>query len=319
MRYVKTGIFLAYLFMIIRSFIYGMSMYFTGSLLDSTNVFDVLALRFLLSAVVFSIFVLFRIVKVNYKGKKLMPLVLCMIFEPIGYFIFETYGIAGTTTSVAGILVSLAPAFTVILETIILRETTTPAQKFLIFLRILGGLVIICNATSSGSNTVSGVIFMLLSVISGVLFTIFSRKASKDFTAIEITYAMTLMGALVFNTISVIRHIADNTLNTYFDPFMNAENIIGFVFLGILSSIIATIFNNYALGKVQASTAAAIAGLASVVTVAAGVILNGEQLYWYHYVSIALIIIASFGVGFIDEKKKTKNKSAVLTSNEGGL
>ncbi len=307
MKTLKNGIIIAYLALVVRSVIYGLSFLFTGHLLaQNTNVFDILALRFLLSAVVFTLLVVTGLVKVNYKHKKLLPLLLVMMFEPIGYFIFETFGLTGTTTSVAGILTSLQPALTIVFEWLILRETTTKSQKFLIFLRILGGLIIILNATSSGVNTPVGIVFMLLSVLSGVFFIILSRKASKDFTPIEITYAMTIFGAVVFNAISVIRHLYLGNISTYFVPYTDPSNIVGFIFLSIISSIFATILNNYGLSKIQASSASAIAGLATVVSVVAGAVFNHETMYWYHYVSTALIIIASVGVGVIGEKRKKK-------------
>lgn len=74
------------------------------------------------------------------------------------------------------------------------------------------------------------------------------------------------------------------------------ENIIGFIFLSVLSSIMATMMNNYALGKIQASTVAAAGGLSTVVTVAADVVMNKATLYWYHYVSVTLILICSVGM-----------------------
>ena len=294
----------AYLALIARSLIYGMSFYFTGSLLKSADVFEVLALRFLLSAIVFSLLVLFKVVKVNYKGKRLLPLVYVMIFEPIGCFIFETLGLVGTTTSVAGLLNSLGPALVIIFEMIILRETTTKGQKILVALRIMGGLIIVTNAGSTQSNTFMGVIFIILSVFAGVFFFIFSRKASKDFTAMEITYAMTMVGAVVFNTINIIRHLSANTMSSYFEPLLNRENIIGFVFLSIFCSIFATFFNNYSLGKLQASFVSAFGGLSTVVTVVAGAWLNKEVLFWYHYVSVTLVIISSFALVYVEEKKR---------------
>ena len=307
-KFEKTN-FGVYFAMISRSVIFGLSIYFTGNLLESVDAFEVLALRFLLSALVFSFLVLFKVFKVNYRGKRLLPLICVMIFEPIGYFIFEVFGILGTTTSVAGLLNSLIPAFVIIFEILILNESTTRGQKILIILRVLSGLLIVLNAGSGQDNTPMGVLFMLLSVFSGVFYYIFSRKASKEFTAIEVTYAMTIVGAFVFNGINIVRHLQKNTITSYFDPYFDVDNLIGFVFLSVFCSVLATFFNNYALGKVKASIVSALGGLSTVVTVIAGALFNQEQMYWYHYVSVSLIVISCFAVMYIEEKKNKEEMS----------
>ena len=180
----------------------------------------------------------------------------------------------------------------------------------------MGALIIVFFSTSNGTNTVMGVLFMIFAVVSGVLFTIFSRKSSKHFSAMEITYLMVVVATIVFNGINIVKHIHAHNLSTYFQPLCDKENIIGFIFLSVLSSIIATAMNNYAFGKIQASSCAAVGGLSVIISVAAGVILNHEQLYAYHYISIILIVIASVGIGIIGEKNRDNNAISDSSSSD---
>lgn len=297
----------AYIAIIAKAFIYGMSFYFTSGLLKSTDPVEVLALRFLMCAVVFTLLILFKVIKVNFKNKNIKLLLCTMLFEPIGYFLFETFGLSGVSTSTAGLLNSLTAAFIIVFEMIILHEKTTLTQKGLIFLRMLAAFLIVINTPSSGENSFRGVVLILLSVISGALFLVFSRKSSREFTSIEITYAMSVVGAIVFNAINIIKHLSQNTITSYFAPYMQAENLVGFIFLGIISSIVATILGNYHLGKIQASHSSAFGGLTTVVTILAGVVLLNEKLYWYHYVSIILIFIASVGMTMSINKEQRRN------------
>ena len=57
--------FLAYFFSIVKYVIYGLSIYFTGSLLESTDVLDVLSLRFLLSFFVMFVLKQLKLVKIG--------------------------------------------------------------------------------------------------------------------------------------------------------------------------------------------------------------------------------------------------------------
>ena len=83
---------LAYLMVICKCVIYGSSILFTGALLKSTDVMDVLALRFLLSAVAFLLLALVGVIHVDFRGKSLKVLAAVAIFEPVCYFLFETIG-----------------------------------------------------------------------------------------------------------------------------------------------------------------------------------------------------------------------------------
>ena len=57
--------FLAYLFAILKNAVYGTTVFFTGELTESTDVLDVLALRFLMSAVVFWLLKITRVCKIQ--------------------------------------------------------------------------------------------------------------------------------------------------------------------------------------------------------------------------------------------------------------
>ena len=80
---------------------------------------------------------------------------------------------------------------------------------------------------------------------------------------------------------------------------MSLSNIIGFIFLGVISTIVATGMNNFCLGRMQASTMSAFGGLSTVTTILIGVFIGGEELYYYHYIGVALILIRAIGVSTI--------------------
>lgn len=300
----EKGVVLAYLAAIFKAIIYGTTVIFVGKLLETTDVFDVLALRFLISAGAFVLLRLLGIIKVNFKGKSLKLLAATALFEPVLYFTFETFGIKDTTVIMAGILTALAPFFTVVLETIFLKEKTNAVQRLYLFVRVLGVVVITVFAQNSGESSIAGIIFMLLAVISGSAFVVCSRGTSQNFTSTEITYFSAISGAVVFNAINVVRHLCAGTITAYFVPLTDVNNLIGLIFLGVCSSIMATGLNNYALSKVQASVISALGGLTTVTTIITGVLFNNEVLYWYHFVGTILILIGIVGMSYASSKKR---------------
>ena len=107
----------------------------------------------------------------------------------------------------------------------------------------------------------------------------------------------------MFNAINVVRHLARGDIAHYFDPYFNVDNLIGFIFLGVLSTIVATIMNNFALSRIQISTMAAFGGLSTVVTIAVGVIFRDEALMIYHYIGLPFIILRMVGVSVISIRR----------------
>lgn len=312
---------LVILFLIIKNTVYGLSIFFTGSLTESTDILDILSIRFLLSFAVLFLLRIFKIIKINIKVKDLFKsdksntksLLLTGIFEPILYMLFETLGVSMTTGITAGIILASSPIFSCIFEWLILKEKSTLWQKVFLGIGIVGVVYIGINTnTSGGENTLSGILFMLAAVISGVLFTAFSRKSSRHFKPFDITYITCFEGALIFNFINIVRHLINGDILSYFMPLFNTENLIGFLYLSVLSTIVATAMNNYALSRAKISVISAFGGVSTLVTIAAGIILDNETFYLYQAIGVALIFIRMIGVTVIDLKNK---KSDLISKN----
>ena len=313
-----------YILAFLKNAIYGVSVFFTGKLVASTDVFDVLALRFLMSWVVFELLKQIKILKINIgikdycgkteRSKYFKPLLFSALFEPILYMLFETIGISMTTGVMTGVLLSLMPISCVICESILLKEKTSLLEKFFLLIGIVGVIYITANSSGrDGENSVLGIVFILLAIVSGALYMVFSRKSSTNFNSIEITYFASFLGMIVFNGINIIRHLICGDILRYFFPYLSIENMIGFVFLSVVSTILATGMNNFALGRIKTSTMSAFGGISTLVTIAAGVFLNGEKLYTYHYIGITLIIVRMVGVCYLAwHKIQTNNKTSKI-------
>lgn len=297
---------LPYILVMIRAVIYGSSVLFTSNLLSNTGVFDVLSLRFMLSALFFLLFKFLGIIKINLKNKNLKLLCLTAFFEPGAYFIFETLGIKDTSNILAGILLSLSPVIIIILETVFLREKTSFFQKFCLLIRIMGGIIVVAYSSDAGTNTVMGIIFMIFAMVSGAAFLISSRKSAESFSPVEITFFTTIFGAVLFNIINIYLHISSHSLHTYFEPLLNAHNVYGLIFLSLFSSVIATVMGNYCCGKMQVSKMSALSGVSTIVTITIGVVFNHESLHSYHIIGTIMILTGALCMNLIPSSKNTK-------------
>lgn len=309
---------LAYIFTFLKNAIYGTTNFFTKGL-DSNNIdaIDILALRFLLSFVILWLLKTTKILKINVcikdifkkteKHKYIKPLFLAALFSPVIEMLFETMGFTMTTAITAGVITSLMPVASCIFESIILKESTTLSQKIFLALGIIGVIYIAINTnTSSGNDTVIGILCLIVAVIAGPAYLVFSRKSSGQFAALEITYFSCLLGAVVFNALSIIKHLWQNDILHYFDPYFDPKNIMGWVTLSIVSTIFCTLMNNFSMSRLQASTVAAFGGVSTIVTILIGVLFLDEKLYYFHYIGFTLILIRMIGVSWV-AIKKTKN------------
>ena len=305
---------LPYLFAILKCVIYGSSILFTGALTESLDVLDVLALRFLMSFVVLWIFKVTGIIKIKVgvkdifgktdRSKFVKHLLLAALFEPILYMFFETLGISMVSGVTAGVVLSLQPVSSVICESVFLKERSGFLKELFLFIGIVGvAYISICTGASEGGNSILGIVILVGAVITSSLFQTFSRKSSMHFRSFEITYFVCMLGAVVFNGINVIRHIVNGSILNYFLPYTDAQNMIGFVFLAVVSTIIAACMNNYAIARMQITTMSAFGGISTITTVILGVIFDAEPLYYYHYIGMSLIIIRMVGVSAIAIKK----------------
>ena len=213
-------------------------------------------------------------------------------------------GFTMTTAVTAGVILSLSPIFSCIWESLVLKEHTTFLQKTFLILGIIGVIYIAINtSTNDGKNSFFGIICLLIATISGPLHLVFSRESLKVFKPFEVTYFACLFGTVVFNSINIIRHIFNGDIKHYFDPFFAPENIISFIMLSIVSTIIATALNNFSIKRIQASTVSAFGGVSTIVTILIGVVLLNEKLYYYHYIGFALILLRMVGVSWIAIKR----------------
>ncbi len=315
---------LAYVFTFLKNAIYGTTNFFTKGL-NSNNIaaIDILALRFLLSFVILWLLKITKIVKIEVgikdvftkteRHKFIKPLFLAALFSPVIEMLFETIGFTKTSAVTAGVILSLMPIAACICEALILKEGTSIAQKIFLALGIIGVIYIGINTnTSDGNDTLFGIVCLIVAVIAGPLYLVFSRKCSGKFKALEVTYFSCLLGTFVFNAISIVKHLWQGNIADYLNPYFDPDNIMGFITLSIVSTIFCTLMNNFSMSKLQASTVSAFSGVSTVVTILIGVVFLNEKLYYFHYIGFALILIRMIGVSYI-AIKKDKNHYIKLT------
>lgn len=255
-----------------------------------------IAYRFLIAYAGFEILRLTGIIKIRLEKRKLVLLSLVALFQPILYFMFETFGLNLTSSSEAGMMIAIIPIFVTIIGSLILKEKPTTVQIVFISISVTGIILIqVFKAGGGLTGSTVGFVLLLMAVLSAAFFNIVSRKASSISTPFEVTYVMMLAGAGAFNIIYLIQLAFENRVGDYLSNLRHVELVLPLVYLGLVASIGGFFLVNYTLGKLPAHVSSIYSNLSTIVAIGAGALILHEQLQFYHYLGSALILIGVYG------------------------
>lgn len=294
---------LPYISGILFSTIFGFSFMFTKEVLELIDPFQLMGYRFLMAALVVNIAWLIGIFKIKVTFSKFKYLILITIAQPILYFIFETVGMNYTTSSEAGLLISLIPVVVTILAVIFLNEKPEKRQLVYIILSVLGVIfIVIMKGNTEIKGNFLGMALIGGAVLMAGIYNILSRKMSVDFKPEVITYYMMTIGALVFNTL--LLSMESTSFNNYLQPLFDLNVLLPVIYLGVISSVLAFFLVNYTLSKLPASQSAVFANLTTVVSILAGVFIRNEPFYWFQVIGAVMIIVGVWGTNYYGSIKR---------------
>ncbi|UFJ39302.1 DMT family transporter [Brevibacillus humidisoli] len=298
------GLTLAYLSAVLNAAIIGFSFLFTKMALEHAQPIDTLTYRFAVSFVVMSIPVLLGRVSLNYRGKPLYKAFLLATMYPLGFFMLQTIGLQHATSSEGGILYAFTPVLTTLLAFIFLRESITVPQMLSILLSIFG-VVFIFLMKGSGIDlpNMTGVFLLFLSCLAIAGYSVLARSLLRTYRPMEITYLMLGIGFVTFLVISLTDHVTADTLDHFVAPLASGTFIVSILYLGLMASLVTALTANYTLSKIEASKMSVFSNLSTVVSIAAGAMLLGEEIMGYHLIGSALIIAGVIGTNRLGRKK----------------
>lgn len=275
---------------------FGFSFLFSKLALDAaSSAFVMLSIRFLIAVSLLSLLWIFRVFSVHLKGKRVGYLVLLGLLEPVVYFVFETYGIANSSSSFAGVMIALIPLATMLLAGIFLSERPTLRQTMFMLLSIGGVLLLSLGAGDGGTVTPLGTLLLAGAVFAGSAFGLLSRKISGEFSSFERTYVMMVMGAVFFTALAFAENGAD--LPARIAETLSRPAFVGSIlFLSVCCSCGAFLLINFAFSHISAARTTSFANLTTAVSVLAGIVILKESFAPIQLVAMACIVLGVFGV-----------------------
>lgn len=294
-----------YLGALAYSFITGLSFAFTKIALDYTNPFNILGHRFIFALVAIIITLVIK-GKTSYFNKEnfkeILPLALVY---PLLFFGFQTFGLKDVDSSLGGIILSMAPIFTLILARVFLKEKPSKGQVAFVLLAVSGVVFIFYNimrgSDRSNSNIV-GILLLLITTICFSSYSIMARSYTAKYENLELLTVMISIGFIAFNILALAMNIKNNSFSTYISPLKEGKYLLAMVYLGVLSTLGTSMLTNYVLKYISPSKMSVFANLSTLISIIGGVVILNESIYYYHILGAILIVVGVLGTNLYKGK-----------------
>lgn len=244
--------------------------------------------RFLLSALLMGFWILIGKGKFSLKGKNWKPLVILLATQ-IGYYVFETYGLLYTNTTIAGMVLAVTPVVTIGTGALFLREYPSRRQVLFCIMPVVGVIIMTVSGKELGVVTTVGIVLLLLTVVDSAVFKTANRKAAEEFSPFERSFSVLSLSALFF--LFVALKSVDWDIKTYFAPVLNGKYSFCILSLSVLCSIVANLLVNYATGHLSVFKVSSFGALSTLCSAFAGVVFLKEPISWMLVLGAVLILV----------------------------
>ena len=190
--------------------------------------------------------------------------------------LLQVSGQATSDASVAAFLASTAPAFTVALAALVLREKPGLWQIFGVALATVGAVVVSTGgdvaALARGQFGAPGNLLVLLSAVVWAAFTILNKHVVQDRPSTLVTAGMFFFGWLF----ALPFFVAQEGWREI--PNLSLAGWGAVLYVGLLATAVAYLINSHALKHIPASRVAVIQNLEAIIAVAAAALFLQEQV-----------------------------------------
>lgn len=277
------------LLILILALFWGMSFLATTIAVEELSPVQLLSMRWTISALIFVVLICAGKIKIRFRTGTFRYVVLTGALQPCIYSIFETNGIAMTSTSESSIFIATIPCASLIIGMAFLHKKSNWKVILSIIIAFTG--VVICTVFSPGftlGGKGAGYMMLIGAIITGGLYSHACNKAGETYNTLEITGVMSIMSGIFFNVISLAMGYG---FTGYATAIHHMDTGFAVLFLGIFCSCICYLIFNYVLGKVEPAVATNLsANSTTAVGVVSGVMIAGDPFGWFTIIGLALTI-----------------------------
>ena len=250
--------------------IWGLSFLAIKHAIEVVPIFSLLFARFLLATILLGILGLAR-GALRLPKRDVLVLAGLAMLSPVGYFLFETYGVAMTRPSHVSVIIAVIPIVVYLIAFARRQERITWRRSIGIVLACAGVSIMVGWGTSEAGATWTGDLLVLGAVLCAASRTTLIKDALRRITPLQLTFYQFFFSLFVFGPLALTDGFA-------WTSQLTAWTVAEVLFLGILCSAGAFFFMHYALAHLSATQVAVSANLVPVITLIAEIAILGAGL-----------------------------------------
>ncbi|MCQ2177365.1 MAG: DMT family transporter [Bacteroidales bacterium] len=240
--------------------------------------------------------------EIRINRKDLPKFLLLAMFEPLIYFVCETYGIALTESpTYSAMIIATTPLLALVVGIILFHEKLCFTNVIGFFICLGGILMVTATSSNVGDRFTLGVILLLIAVVAEVGQASCTKWLAGDYKPQVITMYQFILGAIYLSPMFFTKGLA------HFDTelYLSASVWRPILFLAILCSCLCFTCWVNAIKHLGVARSAVLQALIPVVTAIAGFLLGREHL---NLMQIGGIATASIGVILSQSMSKFKKR-----------
>jgi drug/metabolite transporter (DMT)-like permease len=206
-------------------------------------------------------------------------------FEPFLYFMGECYGVNLISPTLASIIISLIPLMAPIPARYLFREHFTLTNYAGLLISMAGVVLVILGEDRAHSNSLAGVLLMLLAVFGAVGHSIYVRKLSEHYNTFTIVTFQSTFGLLYF-----IPFFLATELSSFIRIDHTPEMLWPVIKLAVFASTLAFLLFVYSIQRLGMARTNVFVNLIPVFTAVLSFLILHEQFRWLKIAGIGVVI-----------------------------
>jgi drug/metabolite transporter (DMT)-like permease len=213
---------------------------------------------------------------------------LSALFNPFLYFLGESYGLKMSSSTMSAVIIATIPLFTPVVAYFTLKESLTRLNIIGMIISFAGILLMVFDSNLQLTASPAGIILLLFAVATAISYTIFLKKLSSKYSALNIITVQNLIGAVYFLPLFLVFD-----LGNFLSVKPDAKLMGSLLSLAVLCSSVAYIFFTVSVREIGVSRSNLFSNLIPVFTAVFSFFLLDEHFNLQKISGMAIVI---FGV-----------------------
>ena len=187
-----------YALTLLGMFFFSISFISTKLLLSFYGPITIVFIRLVISSCLLLLIDRIRKREIKISRKDLKFFLVLALFQPLLYFLAETFGLKQVPAGVAAIIIATIPVVTPLFSLLFLKERITSITLLVLILSFFGVTLIVVKGISTKNVSLIGAALVFSAVLAAVAYTISVRKIPIQYKPFTIVKIQNMLGAGMF-------------------------------------------------------------------------------------------------------------------------